>query len=59
MAIYCAVVAIIFGPLCLAAFIRTLAARCRPPLPKDPPQRRMPSERWAAPERTVGQHWKN
>jgi hypothetical protein len=60
MTIYLAIVVVVFGPLCLMAFIRTLAKRFKQSLPKPPDQqRRPPSARWCAPERIGGPNWKN
>jgi len=68
--IYLAVVIIVFGPIILFTVTRRLADRARRHFAKaellSPAEwlrkyglKRSSSPKWALPERTAGQHWKN
>jgi hypothetical protein len=68
--VYFAILTVIFGPLIFMAFLRWLSKRVRRHVTKAeilPPDewlrkyglKRPSSPKWALPERTVGEHWKN
>jgi len=67
MTICFATFAIIFGPLCLFAFVRWLSVHIRrrfataKPAPGSTRRRPrfLPRAEWANPERIAGRHWKN
>jgi hypothetical protein len=63
-----AVVIVVFGPLILIRFLRSLANHAQRAQAKAPPPRLQPKQglkrklapsQWASPERIGGQHWRN
>jgi len=68
MSTFFAFLAVIYGPLILTAFGRWLAKRIKgrqaskplSPRSKHGLKRKLlPSEKWTAPDRTAGEHWRN
>ena len=61
MIVYFEVIAVVFVPLCISAWIRRWIAGLRS-VPKPPSRLRkrlLPSKAWCSPERTAGTDWKN
>jgi hypothetical protein len=63
-----AVVIVVFGPIILIRFLRSLANHARRARAKAPPQRlqrkqglkrKLAPSQWASPERIGGEHWRN
>ena len=68
MNIELAAVIVVFGPIILLRFLRSLANHARRAWAKAPPQRLQPKQglkrklapsEWASPERIGGEHWRN
>jgi len=63
-----AVIIVVFGPIILIRFLRSLSARARRARGKAPPRslqpkqglkRKLAPSQWANPERIGGEHWRN
>ena len=68
MKIELAVVVVVFGPIILIRFLRSVANRARRARAKAPPQRlqlkqglkrKLAPSQWVSPERIGGEYWRN